>query len=98
MSEVKLKPCPFCGGEATTSKYGKIFCTGDKNKPYKYISYFLVGCENEECKGYKGTPDNDPLYIRSKKKAVTIWNCRISESSSEIACNAPNSGGNNSDK
>ena len=30
MSEIKLKPCPFCGGEATT-----VF----------YVGYIYVSCE-----------------------------------------------------
>ena len=36
MSEIKLKPCPFCGGEA---------------KLYSGIGYAVVGCKKEDCQG-----------------------------------------------
>ena len=36
MSEIKLLPCPFCGGEA---------------KLYSGIGYAVVGCKKEDCQG-----------------------------------------------
>lgn len=37
MSEIKLLPCPFCGGEAKLESNGQ---------------YAVVGCMNSNCQGY----------------------------------------------
>ena len=37
MSEIKLLPCPFCGGEARLESTGQ---------------YAVVGCKNDNCQGY----------------------------------------------
>ena len=38
MSEIKLKPCPFCGSEATIE---------DISTEDEY--YFMIQCQNEKC-------------------------------------------------
>ena len=37
MSEIKLLPCPFCGGDARLESTGQ---------------YAVVGCKNDNCQGY----------------------------------------------
>jgi len=62
--DAKLKPCPFCGGEATTDKY---VVSKDKRKWSAY-------CRNERCRVSPSTPMSD-----TEAKAITAWNTRAGE-------------------
>lgn len=61
MNELKLKPCPFCGGEAHT-RTNTVF---DKN--FKWT----VECELEGCMAFSGCS-----FYRTEAEAVDAWNTR----------------------
>ncbi|MBR4930736.1 MAG: Lar family restriction alleviation protein [Bacteroidaceae bacterium] len=62
MSEIKLLPCPFCGGEAEV--IGHYIKAGANN-----FQYFV------RCKKCKARPQ--PFYtFKKKEKAVEVWNTR----------------------
>ena len=58
----RLKPCPFCGGEATTSEIEKI-----ENMPY---GWGWVGCR--PCRVFMNWSHGE----RGKKLAIEQWNTR----------------------
>jgi len=60
---MKLKPCPFCGGEATLKDF-----TGDE-----YCPGYAVQCNNGDTRncGICGTP----IYAE-KEQAIKAWNTR----------------------
>ena len=61
MSEIKLLPCPFCGGEADLVKYiGKLDC-----------KKFAVECRNIECPTLPCTE-----WYLDKEEAIKAWNIR----------------------
>ena len=60
MSEIKLLPCPFCGGEAELVRQH----SGVSDKIY------IVSCKNEECEASLGH------FCESKEMAITEWNTR----------------------
>lgn len=63
----KLKPCPFCGGEAKIQKdtrYPKNMSDG--------ITAFEPVCPNPECPIYM----SDSKYYRTEAEAITAWNTR----------------------
>ncbi len=67
MSETKLKPCPFCGGEAEIYK---------ETPPdaYKDTVYY-VGCSNiDECLVVPET-----MGYHDKQKAIAAWNKRAED-------------------
>lgn len=60
---MKLKPCPFCGGEATiyTVVWGR----------------YVVGCETGKC--YCNTMTHDlPIFI-DEQEAIEAWNRRADD-------------------
>ena len=61
----KLKPCPFCGGEAIMYEYP---LNDDRT-----INLFAVGCNNENC----GVLPESPYYI--KENAIEAWNTRANQ-------------------
>ena len=62
----KLKPCPFCGGEA------EIVTNGELTKS-KY--YFVdVQCKNTRCRGWSSVLDS-----RTRKQAIEAWNRRAED-------------------
>lgn len=71
----KLKPCPFCGGEAKIS--------AGKKDGFK----FVIWCEREKCyansTGYVPTLDNSDLALGNiescKNNAIEAWNRRVKE-------------------
>lgn len=62
MSEIKLKPCPFCGGEA-------VF------KRDRIAGIYCVKCTNCKCMTTFQFDFGDGEEV-SKKKAADIWNRR----------------------
>lgn len=61
---IKLKRCPFCGGEAEISV---------KHDFHWKPLYFEPHCKNEYCQGYAGRA------YESKKLAISMWNTRTPE-------------------
>jgi len=58
----KLKPCPFCGGDATTH-YGI--------HDYNRWGVYCIDCGAEiECRAFLGEEDTEA-------KAIEIWNTRV---------------------
>lgn len=66
MSEIKLKRCPFCGGEA------EIEYEGVDGYYQKYYSWVHVVCKN--CYATTGRTYGDK--DRSKAYAIRAWNTR----------------------
>lgn len=62
--ETKLKPCPFCGEEATLQGYFA---------PYEEIAFY-VACSGEFCEVSPMTND-----FRTEQEAIEAWNRRASE-------------------
>ena len=61
----ELKPCPFCGGEATTSEK-----TTDKTNAFEFG---WIGCQ--KCRCFINYINN----ARGKQEATEAWNRRIGE-------------------
>lgn len=61
MNNPKLKPCPFCGGNAKVETY---------KHPYGHTMYW-VGCANEKCDVFPETPG-----YSERRNAVRSWNKR----------------------
>ncbi|MCK5610278.1 Lar family restriction alleviation protein [Candidatus Pacearchaeota archaeon] len=62
MSE-KLKPCPFCGGEAELSPFG----FGPVNEP-SVLSGMMACCKNEKC--------SCTIMGDTEAEAIAAWNHR----------------------
>lgn len=65
MSEVKLKCCPFCGGEA------KLFKTHEGEFGIIHISETSCTCPISDSEGFQG----DFVYD-NKEEAIAAWNAR----------------------
>lgn len=61
MSDIKLKPCPFCGGKAELRK-NEFFRTND---------WWYVACSNLNCGIYAETADRP-----TPQEAAKLWNAR----------------------
>lgn len=61
-----MKPCPFCGGEASIHESNRYPSLGGR------ITGYTVVCTNTHCINYM----IDDWYKRSKKKAIKRWNTR----------------------
>lgn len=72
--EVKLKPCPFCGGEAAVSFSGSFERGG-------YIHVRCTRCKASVGAGYyHGEPPKINLAETDLgRKAVSVWNNRVPE-------------------
>lgn len=67
MSENKLKPCPFCGGEAQLA-------IAPSNE-YVGIPCYAVTCKH--CKVMMGTVQKGQTdFYRTAQEAIEIWNTR----------------------
>lgn len=66
----KLKPCPFCGGEAIMQK--------DRRWPDGYddgVTTYEVICTNTNCVIYRA----DNRYFLTKQDAINAWNRRVED-------------------
>lgn len=61
MREVKLKPCPFCGGEAGLRHYE------DFNKDFSSVYKFYVWCKDCEVQS---------MPTANVERAINAWNTR----------------------
>ena len=59
----ELKPCPFCGGEASVDV--------DDN------GYYVVGCDKDACCPCNIFYNNRGYY--SEKEAIKRWNTRVGD-------------------
>lgn len=48
MSEIKLRPCPFCGSEAHITKIKARLFKG-RAKVNKWRKYYIIGCSDPDC-------------------------------------------------
>ena len=82
MSEIKLKPCPFCGSEAWT------FHVPENNeyemKLHEWIwrtpGRWLVGCDTQMC---MLNINNMPETFASEQEAAEAWNTRAEQPSAQ---------------
>lgn len=78
----KLKPCPFCGGEAQLilcDDEGNSKDDGYINDPYSGVGYMLAHCieNNELCPVARYEDDSIGCFIYSSEKlAIEAWNKR----------------------
>ncbi len=71
MKEAKLRPCPFCGGEAALKKSNECVGHGD------YICLYYVACEKCRAEGGNANCRGDQGDLESL--AVERWNRRAYE-------------------
>lgn len=78
MSEIKLKPCPFCGGEA-------VYVTSSNNSSHCCVGFdFEVKCKEckvgipgrYEMKFYLGENGELKILADERPKAAERWNRR----------------------
>lgn len=62
--KIKLKPCPFCGGDPNS---GDLFCERTSRSQFEPISWI-------ECCGFS----NHSLY-KDKGKLIEAWNRRAAD-------------------
>lgn len=91
MSEVKLKPCPFCGSRVAPTIMDQNKAMWNDPDPDYDVIHIVVCCAARKggCGASTGLCEND-------EKAVVAWNQRTHESPSELAANAPKSSENRS--
>lgn len=81
MTETKLKPCPFCGGEAWTFHVPE----NDENETkllewiWRTPGRWLVGCDTQLC---MLNINNMPETFASEQEAAEAWNRRAYEEAS----------------
>lgn len=66
----KLKPCPFCGGEAFVDTIEH----SDENRPNGYRYHGNIMCQ--VCQASCGTTGFDETYTLATEKAIKAWNRR----------------------
>lgn len=100
MSEVKLKPCPFCG--QIPNLYGqevRDYANGEwaeqSRKEYWVQPRCLITCLIGDMR-VKAFGVIGGVRYMSANAAIKAWNTRYTDYPSEINENAPNSGENNS--
>lgn len=71
MNDIKLKACPFCGGEAMTEE---VDANGAIRKS--------IGCHTEGCHGYQSTQT-----YSTYREAAKAWNVRAGDREQEAKLN-----------
>lgn len=71
MTEIKLKPCPFCGGEAFA---GTIEHPEDSRPNGGYRFHGCILCIR--CQASAGPTGFDLTYEEATNKAIAAWNRR----------------------
>ena len=75
MTEIKLKPCPFCGSKEVAVRYKEYTgrCDSIFGKKYAY-------CECLDCDAQTGDSFDDDaaidMFSSGKERAVFMWNLR----------------------
>lgn len=76
MTEIeKLKPCPFCGGEAFVQPQ-----QGDNPKPFAWD--IIHHCGNV---GFIRMAPRDLRHLSTKEQAIAAWNTRASDAALLVA-------------
>ena len=65
-----LKPCPFCGSQATIRKNESTLI----NRPKAKKIYFFPSCTNFDCPNYFTALDEDLVEFPSEETASNAWN------------------------
>lgn len=78
MKDVKLKPCPFCGRNATIAMVGKGMSSGTFTVDYE------VGCDNCRIRFKRTTyiliKCGEPLVsVDGYKECIDLWNRRADD-------------------
>lgn len=63
----ELKPCPFCGGEASFKKHSFYY---DKERSFSDNTYG-ISCNNCFAESYQ--------FYQTKEKAIEAWNRRVED-------------------
>ncbi len=77
MPDKELKPCPFCGGQATIKDHGQgtggwmISCRNMNNSPDKNSCGVLMVCPSD----YTARTPNE-IQENAKQRSITAWNTR----------------------
>ena len=66
----KIKPCPFCGGEAFVATVEHP----PENRPNGYRFHGQIMCRN--CQASAGTTGFDLAHEEATRKAIAAWNRR----------------------
>lgn len=66
MNEIKLKPCPFCGGDAKFEIAKDVFCNPEKG-------YIFVRCS--KCNAKSDNFESN-VYVCAAEEAAQAWNNR----------------------
>lgn len=84
----KLKPCPFCGGEAriqVTDDEGNLKSEIYLENPYSGVGYVIVHDENNSTDCCPIATNFDEIQGRyiytSKQEAIDAWNKRVNDDS-----------------
>lgn len=72
MADIKLKPCPFCGGEARL-----------RHENFGVDKYSYCQCVNSACEAKTRNVMISTLFS-SDEKAVEIWNRRADNGKSDL--------------
>lgn len=91
MSEVKLKPCPFCGSIIAPRVMDQNEAMWIDPDPDYDGDLEIVVC----CATRKGGCGASTGLCDTSERAVEVWNRRYTENPSKINSSALNSGGNN---
>lgn len=70
---MKLKPCPFCGGEAEGDAMRGFI--DYKGRPSNAVAIYCLGCEAEFSLCYKDFPEHTPEMLMDI--LVERWNNRV---------------------
>ena len=100
MNEVKLKPCPFCGGEAVLygqeiRDFANVEWAKESRNEYWVRTQCKILCIYGITAG-RAFKLCDGIHFRTPEAAIKAWNRRTAANPSEIAANTPKSSENNS--
>jgi hypothetical protein len=73
----ELKPCPFCGGEATIFQIPQNTTAEYVQHPkwtWFYSGLFTIGCETDGC---MANYNNVAMLFVNPQSAINAWNRRI---------------------
>lgn len=78
MSDIKLKPCPFCGGEAKLRKKNRTIIEGNTRRNC-YV--YCLRCGARGTRYIEGSTEQE--HMQARKMALLAWNERYEEQEHE---------------